>query len=169
MERKTIQLPQPRDLGPREWGTETLIVEGPYFIGKRLEMHPGTAGGLQYHAEKEEAFLLVEGDAFVDSDDGRGRLVTQTITPGMMVYVPAGATHRVRAITRCVFYEWSTPHFNDRVRVEHLYGEEQSGGLPSTRHSSTDSAGKCRGCGSPNGHETNIADGYLLCDACDLR
>lgn len=141
MERKTIQLPQPRDLGPREWGTETLIVESPFFIGKRLDMHPGTAGGLQQHVHKEEAFLLVEGEAFVDSDDGRGGLVTQTLTPGMMVYVPAGATHRVRAITRCTFYEWSTPHYNDRIRVERQYGEPEVGGLPSTHEPSADATG----------------------------
>lgn len=137
-----IQLPQPRDLGPRDWGREILIVETPNFIGKRLEMRAGTAGGLQQHVEKEEAFLLVEGSAYVDSDDGRGRLVTQTLVPGMMVYVPKGATHRVRAISDCTFYEWSTVHFNDRVRVERQYGEPEVGGLPTTHQPSADATGQ---------------------------
>jgi hypothetical protein len=31
-----------------------------------------------------------------------------------------------------VLIEASTPHFNDRVRMEEAYGVESSGGLPST-------------------------------------
>jgi len=31
-----------------------------------------------------------------------------------------------------VLIEASTPHFNDRVRVEEKYGVESNGGLPST-------------------------------------
>lgn len=139
--RRSVLFVQPRDLGPREWGTETLLVETPSFIGKKLEMKAGTAGGLQQHVYKEEAFLLVEGEAFIDSDDGRGGLVTQTLTPGMMVHVPPGATHRVRAITACTFYEWSNPVFNDRIRVEAQYGEPEVGGLPSTHEPSEDATG----------------------------
>ena len=135
MEPKThrqIQIVQPRDLGPREWGREILIVQSPHFIGKRLEMRAGTAGGLQKHIHKEEAFLLVSGSAVADSDDGEGGLMSTVLYPGEMVYVPPLTTHRVRAVTDCVFYEWSTPHFNDRVRVEKDYGEPEVGGLPTS-------------------------------------
>lgn len=135
--RKTPQRPSvafvsSRDLGPRDWGTETLIVETPQYIGKRLDMKAGSAGGLQYHVNKDEAFLLVDGFALVDYDDGSGTLVTKHITNGDMVHVPPGAPHRVHAVTDCLFYEWSTPHFNDRVRVEAEYGEPEVGGLPTT-------------------------------------
>lgn len=131
--RPQIQIVQPRDMGPREWGTETLIAQGDGYIGKKLEMLAGTAGGLQYHAEKEESFLLIEGVAVVESDNGAGQLRSIELRPGMMVHVPCGAPHRVRAISDCVFHEWSTPHFNDRVRVEAEYGEAETGGLPTTR------------------------------------
>lgn len=130
-QRPSIQFVEPRDLGPREWGTETLIVETPQYIGKRLDMKAGSAGGLQYHARKDEAFLLVEGVAIVDYDSG-GHLTSLEMRPGVMVHVPPGSPHRVRAITDCVFYEWSTPHFNDRVRVETEYGEPDVGGLPTS-------------------------------------
>jgi hypothetical protein len=41
--------------------------------------------------------------------------------------------HQAEAMTDCAYYEVSTPHFNDRVHVEHEYGiEEEAGGLPST-------------------------------------
>lgn len=132
MNRPPIQIVPPRDLGPREWGTETLIAQGDGYIGKRLDMIAGSAGGLQYHVEKDESFLLISGEARLDSDDGHGSLVSQTLTPGMMVRVPPGAPHRVTALTDCTFYEWSNPRFNDRVRVEREYGEAESGGLQTT-------------------------------------
>jgi len=132
MSRPLIQIYPPRDLGPREWGTETLIIQTDAYIGKRLDMKAGTMGGLQYHVEKMESFLLVSGEAAVDSDDGSGILIATMLEPGTMVHVPCGAPHRVRAITDCVFYEWSTPVFNDRVRVEAEYGEPETGGLPTT-------------------------------------
>lgn len=142
MSRPSIQIIEPRDLGPREWGIETLLIETDAYIGKRLDMFAGTAGGLQYHVDKLESFLLVSGDAMVDSDDGTGCLTSQTLTPGTMVHVPKGAPHRVRALTDCVFYEWSTPVFNDRVRVEHVYGEPAVGGLPSTHEPVADATGQ---------------------------
>jgi mannose-6-phosphate isomerase len=95
-------------------------------------MKAGTAGGLQYHREKIETFFLDEGQAFVDYDAGDGQLTTISMSPGMIVHVPAGAPHRVRAITDCKFFEVSTPVFNDRVRVEAEYGEPEVGGLPTT-------------------------------------
>ena len=43
----SIKLVQPQDMGPRDWGVETLIVQTEQYIGKRLEMRAGTAGGLR--------------------------------------------------------------------------------------------------------------------------
>jgi hypothetical protein len=40
--------------------------------------------------------------------------------------------HQVRAITDCVFFEASTPHFDDRERLEARYGLPETGGLPTT-------------------------------------
>lgn len=132
MSRPQIQRVPPRDLGPRDWGTETLIIETPHYIGKRLDMKAGTAGGLQYHRAKIESFLLVSGSAIVEAENGHGHLGAIPLTVGDMVHVPAGAPHRVTAVSDCVFYEWSTPVFNDRVRCEAEYGEPDTGGLPTT-------------------------------------
>jgi mannose-6-phosphate isomerase len=142
MPRPSIEIYHERDLGPREWGKETLIIECPHYIGKKLKMRAGTAGGLQYHREKVESFLLVDGYAWVDYDAGDGTLTSKRLFVGDMVHVPAGAPHRVRAMTDCVFYEWSTPVFNDRVRVEREYGEPEAGGLPTTHDPSADATGQ---------------------------
>ena len=132
MTRPQIRLVEPRDLGPREWGTEELIAQGDGYIGKRLSMKAGSAGGLQYHERKEETFLLVEGKALVEYDDGLGGLASIYLLPGMTVHVPKGAPHRVTALTDAVFYEWSNAVFNDRVRVEREYNEPETGGLPTS-------------------------------------
>jgi mannose-6-phosphate isomerase-like protein (cupin superfamily) len=132
MTRPQIKLIEPRDLGPRDWGTEELIAQGDGYIGKKLTMKAATAGGLQFHERKDESFLLVEGRAMVEFDDGLGGLASIHLKPGMMVHVPPGAPHRVTAFTECVFYEWSNPVFNDRVRVEKEYNEPDVDGLPTT-------------------------------------
>lgn len=132
MPRPSIKFPEPLDLGPRDWGQETLLFETPHYIGKALYMKAGSAGGLQYHRRKIETFLIADGRAAVDYDDGGGTLISRILEKGDVVHVPVGAPHRVRAFTDCLIFEWSTPIFNDRVRVEHEYGEEISGGLPTT-------------------------------------
>ena len=131
MSRPSIELRAPLEVGPREWGREILIAHTDAYIGKILLMKAGTAGGLQYHRRKIETFFLDEGQAFVDYDVD-GKLTTLSMSPGMIVHVPAGAPHRVRAITDCKFFEVSTPVFEDRVRVEGEYGEPEGSGLPTT-------------------------------------
>jgi mannose-6-phosphate isomerase-like protein (cupin superfamily) len=117
----------------RDWGNEIVVTNSKKYLGKRLEMHAGTAGGLQLHVEKDETFLLHSGQALVITDDGHGNLTEATMLPGDVCHVEPGAVHQVRAITDCVFYEWSTVHFDDRVRCEDRYGLKVEGGLPTTR------------------------------------
>jgi mannose-6-phosphate isomerase len=129
---RAVQIVYPRDMGPREWGEEILIAQGDGYIGKKLLMKAGKAGGLQYHREKEETFMLLEGEAYVDTDNDGDGLKRIHIVPGVVIHVPKGAVHRVTAVTDCTFLEWSNDVFNDRVRCEAEYGQEEGGGLPST-------------------------------------
>lgn len=132
MPRPSIELVAPRSLGPREWGEEILIAHTDHYTGKILNMRAGKAGGLQAHQTKVETFFLHTGAAWVDYDAGDGILTRMVMSAGMVVHVPAGAVHRVTAITDCLFFEVSTPVFNDRVRLEAEYGEPEAGGLPTT-------------------------------------
>lgn len=122
----------PRTL-TRDWGEEIFIAETASYLGKLLQMRAGTKGGLQYHVEKDETFYLLSGEAWVRCDDGQGDLVQVHMKPGSSYHIPPGAPHQVEAITDCVFVEASTPHYDDRVRCEQLYGLETTGGLPTTR------------------------------------
>lgn len=130
--RPSIELRAPISVGPREWGSELLIAQTDSYIGKVLVMKAGMAGGLQFHREKVETFYLANGNAWVDYDKD-GVLMRLAMSPGMSIHVPAGAPHRVTAIADCLFFEVSTPVFDDRVRCEADYGEPTDvGGLPTT-------------------------------------
>jgi len=130
---KPIEKFEPRDVGTRTWGREILIAQTPTYIGKVLHMLAGTKGGLQYHVEKDETFFLFSGSAIVRSDDGTGTLTEHLMTPGEAFHIPPGAPHQVEAVEDCVFFEASTPHFDDRVRCEDAYGRTFDGGLETTR------------------------------------
>ena len=129
---RPIEAVSPRVLS-RDWGEEIIIAETATYLGKVLRMHAGTKGGLQFHAEKDETFYLLHGAAIVRSDDGTGTLIERRMGPGESYHIPPGAPHQVEAVTPCVFLEASTPHYDDRVRVEDRYGLPTGGGLPTTR------------------------------------
>lgn len=133
--RRIAQFPAPESVGEREWGKETLLVLAPgRYTLKRIEMKAGSAGGLQYHRIKDEAGVMLEGDMVVTYDLGDGTLETKKVGPGDVFHFPAGAIHKAKALTDCVYIEASNPVFNDRVHVESFYGiDKEDGGLPSTK------------------------------------
>lgn len=128
-----VIFPEPQDMGPRDWGTETLLclVSGEFSL-KRLELKAGSKGGVQYHHLKNECGYLLSGQLLIRFDTGDGVLQEKIFSAGSVFHFPPGAVHQEEAITDCVILEASTPHFNDRVRVEENYGLEIDGGLPST-------------------------------------
>lgn len=113
----TIQFFEPRDLGPKVWGTELLVADTPQYIGKVMWMKAGHGGPLQYHERKDEAFYLFGGVALLRYHDADGHVTIRQLEPGDAVHIPPGAVHQVEAITDCVLFECSTPVFDDRVGV----------------------------------------------------
>lgn len=111
----TIKQFFPERLGPKDWGTELLVAHTPFYTGKVLYMNCGHSGPLQYHERKDETFFLFSGRALVQyyDDDGVNNFVE--MLPGQSYHVPPGAVHRVEALEDCVFFEASTPVFDDRV------------------------------------------------------
>lgn len=114
----TIEKFTPEVIGPKPWGTELLVAQTDDYIGKVLLMRAGGTGALQYHIRKDETFYLFSGVANVEYEDEGGRRHLVEMQPGEAYHVPPGAVHRVEAISDCVFFEASTPHFEDRVKVE---------------------------------------------------
>lgn len=127
------EFPEPESVGPREWGEETLLVlsSGKYTM-KKLYVKAGKKGGLQYHRKKDEASYIVSGEMILRYDDGNGNLKERHVSEGDWFRFPPGCIHQEEAITDVVRIEVSTPHFNDRVRVEENYGMRSDSGLPTT-------------------------------------
>ena len=69
----------------------------------------------------------------VKYENGAGSLIEKIIGEGDVFHFEPGVVHQTEAITDTVYIEASTPHFHDRVHVEHLYGiSTEDGGLPTT-------------------------------------
>ena len=130
----SAQFPDPEEVGPREWGTEMLLLHAPQkYTMKLITMAKDAKGGLQYHRLKDEGGVMLNGSMEIVYDDGTGSLVSRMVRRGDVFHFPALAVHQAIAHTDCSYIEVSTPHFNDRVHVERLYGiEEEAGGLPTT-------------------------------------
>ena len=62
----------------------------------------------------------------------KGKLNKKILKKGDTFHFPPGSIHQEEAITNCEIIEASTPHFNDRVRVEKQFGITNKKGLKST-------------------------------------
>jgi len=128
--------PEKESLGPRDWGEETLVAVIPNTLTlKILKIDKGNKGGLQFHRLKQEAGLLLSGKLLIRYENASGELKERTISEGQAFVFPKGAIHQEQAIEDCVIIEASSPHLNDRVRVEKSFGGIDEEGLPTTEES----------------------------------
>lgn len=127
----------PCDMGERPWGKEELLVlvPGKYML-KKLTIKAGSKGGLQYHRLKDECGVLISGKMIVRHEDKTGAIVERIVLPGDCFHFPPGVVHQEEAVEDCVIIEGSTPHFNDRVRMEEHFNLGLPEGLPTTELSS---------------------------------
>ena len=125
--------PVVQSVGERPWGKEDLLaLVTKQFSVKRLLIKAGNKGGLQYHRMKDEVAVVISGEMLVRYDLGDGVLRERVVRAGDVAHFPPGLVHQEEAITDCEIIEASSPHFNDRVRVEVQYGLGEPMGLPTT-------------------------------------
>jgi len=135
MKKKTNDVfPTPKNLGKRPWGSETLLLLIPKILTlKLLKIKKGKQGGLQYHRKKNECGYLISGRLQITYENKYGKLVKKIVTKGKTFHFRPGLIHQEKALTDCQIIEASSPHFNDRVRVEKKFGLKIKGGLPTTK------------------------------------
>ena len=134
MSKKIAIFPKKKKVGKREWGEEILGALIPKKISlKILKIKKGKTGGLQYHRKKDECGIIISGKLLVRYENKRGVLNKKILKQGDTFHFPPGSVHQEEALTNCEIIEASTPHFNDRVRVEKKYGISDKNGLKSTR------------------------------------
>ena len=134
MKKKVAIFPKSKNLGSRNWGKEELLVLIPKVLSlKKLVIKKGKKGGLQYHSKKNECGYLLSGRLKVTFDNGNGKLKKKILKKGEIFHFPPKSIHQEEALTECIIIEASSPHFNDRVRVEKKYGLPNTKGLPTTK------------------------------------
>ncbi len=108
---------------PKPWGREEWLYVGDRVVMKRLVVSAGSRFSLQYHEQKEEAWVFESGRARVRLGDAEG-----IVEPGDVVAVPPGTVHRVEALEDVTFLEVSTPELTDVVRIEDDFGRAGGAG-----------------------------------------
>jgi mannose-6-phosphate isomerase len=109
----------------KPWGYELIWALTEQYCGKVLFVKAGAALSLQFHREKDESWLVQSGKARLELGDvGQAVLSQEVIGAGVAFRYRPGTVHRVTAIEDTTILEVSTPHLDDVVRLEDLYGRE---------------------------------------------
>jgi mannose-6-phosphate isomerase len=114
----------------KPWGYELRFVRTERFAGKVLFIKAGSQLSLQYHEQKDEAFLVQQGRLELVLGKGADERV-EPLGPNDGWRVEPGTVHRFRAVTDCLLFEVSTPELEDVVRIEDDYGREGTTDRPS--------------------------------------
>lgn len=106
----------------KPWGYEILWAKTKDYVGKVLFVRAGESLSLQYHERKEETIFLEAGECLLECGNNEKELTTVKFHAGHVFHVPPGRIHRLQAVTDCRFFEVSTPHLDDVVRLKDRYG-----------------------------------------------
>jgi mannose-6-phosphate isomerase len=109
----------------KPWGYELIWALSETYCGKVLFVQAGAALSLQFHNLKDESWLVQSGRAKLELGDvGQPVLHEEVVGPGTAFRYRPGTVHRVTALEDTTILEVSTPHLDDIVRLEDLYGRE---------------------------------------------
>jgi len=110
----------------KPWGHELVFALTESYCGKVLVVRAGHALSLQYHEVKDEAWYVESGRARLELGTVGEPATRHTveIAAGDAFRFRPGTIHRVTAIEDTTILEVSTPHLDDVVRLEDLYGRE---------------------------------------------
>jgi mannose-6-phosphate isomerase len=107
----------------KPWGHELIWAQTDVYCGKLLFVKAGHSLSLQFHREKDEAWLIQSGRARLELGDvGETVLKEEIVGPGAAFHYGPGTVHRVTALEDTTILEVSTPQLDDVVRLEDAYG-----------------------------------------------
>ena len=109
----------------KPWGYELIWAETETYVGKLLFVRAGHNLSLQFHREKDEAWLIQSGRARLElGEAGEPLLKEEVVAAGAAFHYSPGTVHRVTALVDTTILEVSTPFLDDVVRLEDAYGRE---------------------------------------------
>ena len=102
----------------KPWGYEVhWVQEDAPYMGKILHINKGARLSLQLHDEKQESWLVMNGQAAVFWENQEGELITTELQPGEGYSTKLGQRHRLVGITDCDVVEVSTPELGTTWRL----------------------------------------------------
>ena len=109
----------------KPWGSETIwaSVEDKY-LGKFLNINPDCTLSRQYHVEKDETVMCVDGEAYLEYKlDFMEDYHCLSMRLNVPYHIPSGMEHRMYTEdNHAKILEVSTYHPDDVVRLEDEYG-----------------------------------------------
>jgi mannose-6-phosphate isomerase len=107
----------------KPWGYELIWALTEDYAGKLLSVNAGHQLSLQFHQQKDESWYVLEGRAELEfAGAGETATSSEVVTPGAAFRITPGTVHRIRALEDTLVLEVSTPHLDDVVRLEDVYG-----------------------------------------------
>jgi mannose-6-phosphate isomerase len=101
----------------KPWGQELWIAyDNGRYGGKFIGIDAGKRLSKQYHEKKHETLFLLTGEAEIEMT-GETRIYHQKD----IIVIPPNVIHRIKAITDCIFIEFSSPELDDRIMLEDDY------------------------------------------------
>ncbi|MDL2341546.1 MAG: cupin [Patescibacteria group bacterium] len=106
----------------KPWGYELhWVPEDAPYMGKIIHINAGARLSLQLHDEKQESWLVMNGQAAVMWEDASGELIQTELQAGQGYSTKLGQRHRLIGITDCDVVEVSTPELGTTWRLEDDY------------------------------------------------
>lgn len=108
----------------RPWGEFYSLHKGPGWCLKTIHIKPKKRLSLQYHNQRSEYWMLVEGDATATTRADDNSLVRKRLVKNELFHVPLGMHHRLESKKGGVVVEIAMGDFdeNDIVRIEDDFG-----------------------------------------------
>jgi mannose-6-phosphate isomerase len=111
----------------KPWGGEDWLINNDHYVAKHLYINPKEEISLQYHNEKHETMIVLDGmGTLIIGEEGDTEVHVKhcasiTITQGDIIPIPPKTIHQIKAITNLKILEISTPQTTDLVRVADKY------------------------------------------------
>jgi mannose-6-phosphate isomerase len=115
----------------KPWGYELVWALTEEYAGKLLAVNAGQQLSLQFHRQKDESWYLLQGVAELEfAAAGEKTTTSEVVRPGAAFRIRPGTVHRIRALEDVLMLEVSTPHLDDVVRLEDVYGRAEAEDKP---------------------------------------
>jgi len=109
----------------KPWGRELWVAHNERYAGKFIYVKKGESLSKQYHEKKHETLYILVGKALLSLGD-KNKIISHEDKNKVYIIKP-GTVHRIKALTDCIFVEFSSPELDDCIRLSDEYGRCENG------------------------------------------